>query len=282
MKKVIFVLLDGCTFNGAKENMGFLEHLIECKKGTKIKIKGELPSMSRPIYETLLTGLPVSEHLIVNNIISRRSKEESIFSLCKENNLKTAAAAYNWVSELYNKSPFNAIEDRIQLNTNRNIENGMFYYEDNYPDSHLFNDGEFLRANCNPDFLFIHSMNIDDAGHKFGSSSAEYASSISRADTILGLYLPKWIEEGYSVIVTSDHGMNENKIHGGNDYIQRYVPLYIFANEENKIKKGEFTDSEMSQLLIAPLVCKLLGINKSNKMKDINEFGGIIFEEDKI
>ena len=79
MKKVIFVLLDGCTYDGAKENMGFLEHLIESNKGTKFKVKGELPSMSRPIYETLFTGLPVSEHLIVNNIISRKSKEENIF-----------------------------------------------------------------------------------------------------------------------------------------------------------------------------------------------------------
>lgn len=198
--------------------------------------------------------------------------------LCKKNNLKTAAAAYHWVSELYNKSPFNAIEDRIQLNSNGNIENGIFYYEDQYPDSHLFNDGEFLRISFNPDFLFIHSMNIDDAGHKFGSKSAEYACSISKADTVLGLYLPKWIEEGYNVIITSDHGMNENKIHGGNDYIQRYVPLYIFAKEENKIKKGEFTSDEVSQLYIAPLVCKLLGINKAGKMKDIQSFGGNIFE----
>lgn len=278
MKKVIFVLLDGCTYDGAKENMGFLEHLIECNKGTKLKVKGELPSMSRPIYETLLTGVPVSDHLIVNNIISRRSKEESIFSLCKENNLRTAAAAYHWVSELYNKSPFNVMEDRIQLNTDRNIENGIFYYEDHYPDSHLFNDGEFLRTNFNPDFLFIHSMNIDDSGHKFGCNSAEYACSISKADTILGLYLPKWILDGYSVIVTSDHGMNENKIHGGNDYIQRYVPLYIFANKEINMKKGDFTENEISQLKLAPLICKLLGINKSERMKDIEEFGGTIFE----
>lgn len=278
MKKVIFVLLDGCTYDGAKENMGFLEHLIESKKGTKFKVKGELPSMSRPIYETILTGLPVSEHLIVNNIISRESKEENVFSLCKENNLKTAAAAYYWVSELYNKSPFNPIEDRIQLNSKNNIENGIFYYEDNYPDSHLFNDGEFLRSSFNPDFLFIHSMNIDNSGHKFGNNSAEYACSISWADTILGLYLPKWISEGYSVIVTSDHGMNENKIHGGNDYIQRYVPLYIFSSGESNMKKGDFTEGEVSQLNLAPLVCKLLGINKSKKMKDIKEFRGIIFE----
>lgn len=276
MNKTIFVLLDGCTYDGAKENLGYLEHLIESKNGTKFKVKGELPSLSRPMYETLLTGLPVYEHLVVNNYTVRRSKEESIFSLCRKNGLKTAAAAYHWVSELYNKAPFNPIDDRIQLNVDSNIENGIFYYEDHYPDSHLFADGEFLRKNFNTDFLFIHSMNIDDAGHKFGSNSNEYAAAISKADTIISTCMPTWIQEGYNVIITSDHGMNDKKLHGGNDYIQRYVPLYVFSKI---IKNYDFTDSEISELFIAPLICKLLDIEKSPKMRGFKEFGGDEFEK---
>jgi predicted AlkP superfamily pyrophosphatase or phosphodiesterase len=259
--------------------MGYLEHLIEYKKGAKFKIKSELPAMSRPMYETILTGTPVLEHSIVNNSTSKLSKESSIFSLCRENKLKTAAAAYHWISELYNKTPFDITEDRVQLNTDKNIENGIFYYEDSYPDNHLFNDAEFLRKNFNPDFLFIHSMNIDDVGHKFGNQSLEYAKAVSKADTILSMYLPKWIEQDYNIIITSDHGMNENKIHGGNSEIQRMVPLYIFANDKNNIKKGEFTENEISQLSIAPLTCKLLGINKSRKMKELNKYWSGIFEK---
>lgn len=282
MSKTIFVLLDGCTYEGAKENLGYLEHLIESKKGIKLKIKGELPSMSRPMYETLFTGLQVSEHLIVNNTINRRSKEESIFSLCKSQGLRTAAAAYYWVSELYNKGPFNYIEDRIQLDTDRNIGSGIFYHADHYPDSHLFEDGEFLRNYCDPEFLLIHSMNIDDAGHKFGSHSDEYAEAITNADIILSKFLPKWLEEGYNVVVTSDHGMNEKKIHGGNTDIQRLVPLYMFTNKDHKINKGEFTESGVSQLYVATLICRLLGIKKAEKMKNLEEVGGYIFEKDKI
>lgn len=282
MSKTIFVLLDGCTYEGAKENLGYLEHLIESEKGIKLKIKGELPSMSRPMYETLFTGLPASEHLIVNNTVRRRSKEENIFSLCKERGMKTAAAAYHWVSELYNLGPHNSLAHRIQLNTDRNIGSGIFYHVDHYPDSHLFEDGEFLRNYCDPEFLLIHSMNIDDAGHKFGSHSDEYADAIATADIILSNYLPKWLAEGYNVIVTSDHGMNEKKLHGGNTEIQRLVPLYMFTTESHKIKKGEFTDCEISQLYVAPLICRLLGMSKSKKMKNLEEVGGYIFEEDKI
>lgn len=114
MRKTIFVLLDGCTYDSAQENLGFLEHLIESGVGSKFKVRGELPSLSRPMYETLLTGLPVCSHLVTNNLVQRLSLKENIFTLCRKNNLNTAAAAYHWVSELYNKTPFNPATDRIQ------------------------------------------------------------------------------------------------------------------------------------------------------------------------
>lgn len=276
MDNTIFILLDGCTYESAKENLGLLEHLIEAKKGTKYKVQGELPSMSRPIYETLLTGTQVYEHLIVNNLTVRNSIMESIFSLCRAKGLKTAAAAYYWMSELYNKAPFNPVADRIQLGTELNIENGIFYYEDHYPDSHLFGDAEFLRRQYNPDFLLIHSMNIDDAGHKFGSDTAEYAMKVSKVDTIMGMCLPKWIKLGYNIVITSDHGMNEKKLHGGNTAIQREVPLYIFSDQ---LKCGDFTEKKISQLVIAPLLCKLLNIDPSDKMRSLEEIGGEFIEK---
>lgn len=62
MKKTIFILLDACQYEAGSRNLGFLEHLTDYGKCAKYKVRGELPSLSRPIYATLLTGLPVSEH----------------------------------------------------------------------------------------------------------------------------------------------------------------------------------------------------------------------------
>lgn len=275
MEKTIFILLDGCTYEGAKENLGLMEHLIEAGQGAKLKVRGELPSMSRPMYETLLTGLPVYKHLIVNNLIVRNSKEENLFSLCKAQGLKTAAAAYHWMSELYNKAPFNPLTDRIQLNKAGSIDYGIFYYQDDYPDSHLFNDAEFLRSEYDPDFLLIHPMNIDDAGHKFGSDSPEYALKVSQVDTIMGMCLPQWLEMGYQIVVTADHGMNEKRLHGGNTSIQREVALYIFSKA---VKKGDYTDHMVSELMIAPLLCKLIGIKPSEGMQQLEGLGVDLFE----
>ena len=48
--------------------------------------------MSRPLYETILTGVPPYKSKIVNNGISRLSNHKSIFNLVKENGGISCAA----------------------------------------------------------------------------------------------------------------------------------------------------------------------------------------------
>jgi predicted AlkP superfamily pyrophosphatase or phosphodiesterase len=79
MDKVILVLSDALRYDVAKANMGFLGHLVESKSASLYKVIGELPSMSRPMYETVHTGLPSSEHGIVANSIRRLSNKPNIF-----------------------------------------------------------------------------------------------------------------------------------------------------------------------------------------------------------
>jgi predicted AlkP superfamily pyrophosphatase or phosphodiesterase len=270
MAKTIMVLLDGCTYQEASENMGYLEHLCEVKWGAKYKIKSELPAMSRPLYETLMTGLAVSKHRIFNNLICRESAYENIFSMCKEAGLVTGAAAYFWISELYNKAPFDYVEDRIQLERNEGITHGIYYYEDSYPDSHVFSDGEFIRRTYHPDFLLIHSMNIDYEGHLNGSGSKAYSQAVIKADVLLSSFVSLWMSEGYDILITADHGMTKEGFHCGNTELNRTVPLYILSQ---RIKGGVFTDKEISQLAIAPLLCYLLGIKPAAESMDLMEAG---------
>jgi len=76
------------------------------------------------------------------------------------------------------------------------------------------------------DFVFIHPMGIDDAGHKYGAGSQEYAQAVIQNDKLLSTYIPQWIKDGYSVVVGADHGMSENGYHGGNSHQQRTTALY--------------------------------------------------------
>jgi predicted AlkP superfamily pyrophosphatase or phosphodiesterase len=273
--KIILILLDGCGYDAATENLGFLEHLVLNRIASKFKVEGELPSLSRPMYETLMTGLPVYQHGITNNLIFRTSNQISLFDLCLENGLTTAASAYYWMSELYVNAPFDHRMDRIQLNSKGKIQHGIYYFEDQYPDSHVFIDADYLRMQYVPDFMLVHPMNIDDAGHKYGGGSSQYHQAVALDNTVLSTFIPLWVEAGYQIVVTADHGMNEHHLHGGNSQLQCMVPLYIISG---KVVPGSHTNQSISELCIAPILCRLLGIRPSIGMRNISEMEESVIE----
>lgn len=214
------------------------------------------------MYETILTGTPPIVHGVTSNMTVRLSTQKSVFHVAKEHGLTTAASAYYWVSELYNRAPFNHMADRIQLDTSLPIDNGLFYFEDHYPDSHVFADAAWLMDEKQPDFLYIHPMNVDDDGHKFTADSAQYRNRVLAMDALLSLFIPKCMAQGYEVIVTADHGMTSDGNHGGTTDEDRYVPLFVIADS---IKAG-INEGVVSQLQIAPLCCHLLNMEPTDEM----------------
>ncbi|MCM3713857.1 alkaline phosphatase family protein [Alkalihalobacillus oceani] len=260
--KLIVVVVDGMRYDSAIENLGYMEHLAASGQAARCRVKSELPSLSRPLYEVLLTGTPSSYNGIASNGAVRLSQQKSLFHLTKEHGLVNATASYYWVSELYNRAPFHFLEDRDQHHQEKPIQHGRFYWEDHYPDSHLFLDGESLRREVHPDFLYIHSMNVDDDGHKFGPNSTEYRQKILTVDNLLSELIPLWKKEGYQIVVTSDHGMSEWRLHGGTTDEERLVPLYVISDQ---VETG-IHDITLPQLAFAPLMCKLLNISTSEKM----------------
>ncbi len=264
--KVILVILDGLNYETAIKRMGYMQHLVENNIADLYQVKAELPTLSRPLYEAILTGTAPYINGIVNNQVVRRSHERSIFHLAREKGLKTAAAAYYWISELYNKSPFDAISDREQADESQVIQYGKFYFEDTYPDSHLLIDGEILRRKVDPDFLLIHPMGIDDVGHRYGSETKEYHNKVTEVDTLLSKYIPLWIKEGYHIMITADHGMNAYANHGGIGADERIVPLWTIGACFKKMDVKE----EIPQLMLAPIICRILNLAISDKMIDID------------
>ena len=174
---VILVVLDGLNYEVARHAMGHLQAYVGAGRAALYQLECELPALSRPLYECILTGVPPIDSGIVHNNVSRLSNQRSIYHYARDAGLKTAAAAYHWVSELYNRSPFVAARDRHTDNLSLPIQHGHFYWNDHYPDSHLFADAENLRLRHDPNFLLIHPMNIDDAGHKHGLDTSQYRNS---------------------------------------------------------------------------------------------------------
>jgi len=260
VNKTILVVLDGLAYQTATQCMGFLHALKEQGAATVYKMQCELPSMSRPLYETILTGVPPAISGIVNNKVARNSNQKSVFSLARQAGLTTSAAAFHWYSELYNCSPYNSVRDRHTQDPDKLIQYGCFYHEEHYADSYLYLDAESLRLRYNPDFLLVHPMNIDNAGHKAGIDSAHYRNTVRHSDNELSNYLPGWIDAGYQVLITADHGMNDDKTHGGTLSTERDIPLFVigecFSHQQSCAPK---------QTEICGVICELLGIQDSNK-----------------
>ena len=69
----------------------------------------------------------------------------------------------------------------------------------------------------------------------------------------------------YGLVVTADHGMDRFGIHGGPTEEQRTIPLYIFSAAA---VPGRFQEEEISQLNLAPLLCRLLGLPPAPGMRE--------------
>lgn len=263
-KKVILVMIDAQGFDTAVQRAGFFEHLAEAGLAAKYRVQCGLPSSSRPMYETILTGQPVHAHGIYSNQIVRRSRCENLFSLTRAHGRSNAAAAYGWIAELYtDHAPFDLFCDRMCLQGSGDIDHGIFYCEDAYPDSHLYADAEMLRQMYQPDFMLVHPMNVDDQGHKFTALSREYGHASEISFGQLAVLFDRWRADGYDILITGDHGMDTLGMHGGNEAIQREVPLYIVSD---RVVPGDFSDHCISNLNIAPLICDLLCIPRGKAM----------------
>lgn len=141
----------------------------------------------------------------------------------------TAAAAYHWIGELYNRTPYEPVRDRYTDDDSLPIQHGLFYRADQYPDDHLLLDGAILRRRYDPDFLLIGPMNTDDAGHRHGGDSGHYRNAARNVDNALSTQLPGWLAASYQVIVTSDQGMNRDHTQRGVLPEERQVPLFVMG-----------------------------------------------------
>jgi predicted AlkP superfamily pyrophosphatase or phosphodiesterase len=150
---VILVVLDGLNYEVARHAMGHLQALRR-RRTRRAHNWNASCRLSRPLYECILTGVPPIDSGIVHNNVSRCPTSAASIHYARDAGLKTAAAAYHWVSELYNRSPVLAARDRHTEDPALPIQHGHFYWTDHYPTSHLFADAENLRLRHAPRFCW--------------------------------------------------------------------------------------------------------------------------------
>lgn len=75
------------------------------------------------------------------------------------------------------------------------------------------------------------------------------------ADGYLSQWMPGWLAEGYQVMVTADHGMNDDRSHGGMLPEETTVPLFVFG--EGFSRKAGLAPQQTE---LCGTLCSLLGV----------------------
>ncbi len=255
--QVVMVLCDGLGDQPARDRMGYLEHLVEDGIATRYTSRAVLPTMSRPNYESLHTGVPPHQHGKTSNYTAGTSSQPNVFAAATAAGLSTGVVGFYWFSELYHRFPYDPMEHAEYDEGDAGITFGRFYQDYKQPDSELLMLGALLARRFQPDYLLVHPMGIDHAGHDHGRESRQYNQAVSDLDQLLARVIPVWHELGYSVLVTSDHGHDDHRYHGGTEDVVRNCPLYaIPADGEGSGPQPEV----LSHLQVAPTLCVALGI----------------------
>ncbi len=257
MNRLILVLVDGLGHDTAVAEMGYLEGAVALGAARRWRMTCALPSVSRPLYETIHTGLTPHDHGVVSNDVVRPTTRANVFSLVREAGGRTGAAAYSWFSELYNGTPYDPVLGREADDETAAIQHGRFYTEDDTPDIEVLRDGAMLVRRFAPDYLLIHPMGCDHVGHVHGGTSPQYRRQAAKMDNLLSLHVPGWLDAGYTVAVTADHGMDADGRHGGTKPETTTVPFYLMGDGFGP--RGD-DGRDASQLSVAPTLVLLLGL----------------------
>jgi len=111
-----------------------------------------------------------------------------------------------------------------------------------------------LRKQPPPDFLVLHLVGLDHAGHRRGVKSAGYADvareTVAHIEKIVGL-----LPADTTVLLTSDHGATDSGGHGGASEAETTAPLFAFGGG---IAAGARVN--IHQIDLAPTLSCLLGL----------------------
>lgn len=250
MARLLFALLDGLTF-AAAQGMKWTERLdAPVRFG---EMAAELPPLSRPAYATLFSGKKPREHGIISNESRLAAPADNVFARARTAGLVTCAAAYGWFFELFNGESFDPARHRLLLGAPLPVANGLFYWNDSYPDAELFADAWSLRNLCQPDFMLLHCMGIDWQGHLHGADSPEYRAAVENVDALLSFYAPLWLKDAM-LVVASDHGMDNAGKHEADNTQCRAAPCWLVGKGiESAPMPGRAC--EMAALLEGALGC---------------------------
>lgn len=211
-----FILVDGLGAD-ASEHLTTLQMDVVEGRSRRWQVSAAQPTLSRPNYATIVTGVDPTEHGILDNSNTTPLPSGHLFDQLESHGFTVALIGYHWWQEL----------------TGRTGKMWRYYRDDQTDDQEIFTQTrDFLIAPAN--LLIVHPMGVDWAGHRFGAGSAQHRAAVSRMDELIATFRDQWMHhtDGQgSLVVGSDHGMGHDGLHGRPRPQETTVNYFIYSSQ---------------------------------------------------
>lgn len=269
--KLLLIILDGVPWRNWRRLFGNLEGWVDSGAARVWRHRAVLPSISASCYASIHTGLSPQDHGCTGNGNVFYLDKPDVFSATRGAGGVTGAVAHSFWSQFFNRHPFDLVRD-IEYDEPDAcaINHGRFHTMTGYglinqmtpSDVDLFATLTALCHRYSLNYGLLHTCTLDSMGHRFFHESQEMDHACAVMDEMLAPFIPRWLDMGYEVIVTADHGQDDRGHHGGRDPLQQDAALYYFGPGD-----GPPEDTIIDQLQLAPTILSRLGAAIPETMK---------------
>jgi len=270
--KLLLIILDGVPYRNFRRLFGNLEGWVDSGDARVWKHRAVLPSISASCYASIHTGVAPAVHGCTGNGNVFRLKEKDVFAQVRVSGGVTGAVAHSFWSEFFNRHPFDYVRDiEYDEPASSTINHGRFHTMTGYglinqmtpSDVDLFATLTNLCLRFGLNYGMLHTCTLDSMGHRFFHDCQEMDHACAVMDEMLAPFIGKWMDAGYEIIVTADHGQDDRGHHGGRSALQQETALYYFGPAE-----GPREDAVINQLQLAPTILHRLGAKPAITMKE--------------
>lgn len=235
VKHVVVIGVDGLSPDGIiKAKTPNLDELV--KQGAhSFKAQAVMPSSSSPNWASLIMGASPKEHEITSNDWERTDIRNKAY--CEGKKGETFPTIFKVIRSNKAEADIACFYDWDGFG--RLVEPGIptLIADARGEDRTAREAATYIKA-YKPFFTFVHLDHVDHAGHDFGHGTANYYSSVEKADRLIGEILTSLkqadIYNQTLILVTADHG-GKGKGHGGDTPEERDIPWIISGPG---VKKG--------------------------------------------
>lgn len=253
---VVVIGVDGMSPDGIrKASTPMLDSMVRNGAAT-MQARSVLPSSSSPNWASMIMGADTEQHGITSNgwekfdhqlppvVATKNGTFPTIFTLFKDQQPQAhVGAIYDWdgFGRLFEK-------DDVDFDINSDHEDGTTTDAIAYIKEHT------------PKFTFVHLDHVDHAGHSMGHGSAEYYTSVAKADSLITEIVRATKDAGMFektlFIVSADHG-GLGYGHGGESLAEMTIPFIMYGAG---VKKGYEIEETVYQFDNAPTVAYAMGL----------------------